>query len=201
MIRKLNAVMTGYATGGRPWELRDLDTLEVVQQGTGAWSVPINFTADEEFAVCPWDSYDDFPLRKVAMNSSFLNGNPKDNHYPVDAVKTDDGRLLGLWDNKIWDAESNQVILDGSNSALSPSEAMFLPGGKRLLSDGRTLWDLEIESPVMWRGLEWRGSIIGLLDISPDGNVIMVHSADGLDNHYLHLWRAPSWEEIEAAER
>ncbi len=200
VIRKLNAVMIGYAKGGRPWELRDLETLEVIQEGTGAWSLPVNFTADEEFVVCPWADHNLFPLRKVAMNSTFLSGNPKDDHYPVDVVKTHDGRLLGLWDGKIWDARRNEIILDQSNSALSASEAMFLPGGKRLLSVGRTLWDLEIESPVMWRGLEWRGSVIGLLDISPDGNVIMVHAADGPNNHYLHLWRAPSWEEIEAAE-
>ena len=200
VIHKLNAVMLLYPIEGRPWELRDLDTFEVVLEGEGAWSVPINFTDDEEWVVCPWPDADRFPLRKVEMNPRLMTGDAKDDHYPVDIVRTDDGRLIGLWKDKLWDANTGEVIVDGGNVAMSTYEAMFLPGGKRILSMGRTLWDMEIGTPVMRRGLEWRGSLIELPDISPDGNVIMVQSADGPRRHYLHLWRAPSWEEIEEAE-
>jgi WD40 repeat protein len=44
--------------------------------------------------------------------------------------------------------------------------------------------------------LSAEGSIFGLTRFSPDGNTLGTESSDGT----LNLWRAPSWEEINAAE-
>jgi hypothetical protein len=46
--------------------------------------------------------------------------------------------------------------------------------------------------------LPGEGSVFGFVSFSPDGNWLIARSS--LAGH-LHLWHAPSWEEIKAAER
>ena len=89
-----------------------------------------------------------------------------------------------------------KVIDDRTKSPIRIGvEATFLPGGRRLLSDGDaylTLCDSETAMPVMSQGLKH--------EISPDGNTIAVMSNDGEQECFIPFWRAPSWDEIEAAE-
>ena len=54
-----------------------------------------------------------------------------------------------------------------------------------------------MESHEKLLSLEGQGSLFEELAISPDGNVLAASNRRGV----LHFWRAPSWEEIEAAER
>jgi WD40 repeat protein len=58
-----------------------------------------------------------------------------------------------------------------------------------------TLHDMESHEKLL--SLEGRGSLFEALAFSPDGNVLAAWNRRGV----LHLWRAPSWAEIEAAER
>jgi WD40 repeat protein len=58
-----------------------------------------------------------------------------------------------------------------------------------------TLHDMESHEKLL--SLEGRGSLFEALAFSPDGNVLAACNSHGV----LHLWRAPSWAEIEAAER
>jgi len=63
--------------------------------------------------------------------------------------------------------------------------------GKRAI----TLWDIESQQEVVV--LEGEGSNSWRSESSPDGNVFGSENMKGI----LHLWRAPSWAEIQAAEK
>jgi WD40 repeat protein len=56
------------------------------------------------------------------------------------------------------------------------------------------LWDVDSWQELLT--LEGAGSLFDLTSFSPDGNAIGTLSGEGL----LNIWRAPSWEEINAAE-
>ena len=76
----------------------------------------------------------------------------------------------------------------------------FTPDGQRLaigLNGKRaiTLWDMESQQEVL--ALEGEGSNFWRSESSPDGNVLGSENMKGV----LHLWRAPSWAEIDAAEK
>ncbi len=57
------------------------------------------------------------------------------------------------------------------------------------------LWDMSTHRELMT--LPGRGSLFYFVGFSPDGQWL---AACGLEGK-LHLWQAPSWEEIEAAEK
>jgi WD40 repeat protein len=56
------------------------------------------------------------------------------------------------------------------------------------------IWDVDSHETVAT--LEGRGSLFVFAAFSPDGNTIGARNLKGV----LYLWRAPSWEEIEARE-
>ena len=69
-------------------------------------------------------------------------------------------------------------------------------GGLAAGGDGREavrLYDADSHLPVLT--LAARGSIFQRTAFSPDGTVLAASNEEG----ELHLWRAPSWAEIEAA--
>ena len=57
------------------------------------------------------------------------------------------------------------------------------------------LWDVAARRNVL--ALPGQGTGFGFVQFSPDGHALLAVNGDGL----LHLWRAPSWEEIAAAEK
>jgi len=79
--------------------------------------------------------------------------------------------------------------------------AAFSPDGRRLATGGGTgrdavkLWDLSTHRELMT--LPGQGSVFLFVVFSPDGRSLAACSKEGK----LHLWRAPSWAEIEAAEK
>jgi len=56
------------------------------------------------------------------------------------------------------------------------------------------LWDIATHRNVL--ALPGQGRGFYFVRFSPDGHALMAINSDGL----LHLWRAPSWAEIAAAE-
>ena len=75
------------------------------------------------------------------------------------------------------------------------------PDGRRLATVGTVaqdavkLWDLAARREVL--SLQGVGAIFGGLNFSPDGNTLAAVAMTGAAS----LWRAPSWEEIAAAEK
>ncbi len=119
------------------------------------------------------------------------------------ATLSPDGKLLavtsvfgyvGLWEwPSLREAGTLLGFLQGAHSV------RFSPDGRRLAagSNGREavkLWDLATQRELIT--LEGEGSIFSRLRFSPDGNVFGARNAAGI----VHLWRAPSFEEITAAE-
>jgi len=76
----------------------------------------------------------------------------------------------------------------------------FSPDGKRLAASSNAteafkLWDIDSRQELLT--LEGQGSRLNPAAFSPDGNALGAVSEQG----QLQIWRAPSWAEIEAAEK
>jgi len=103
--------------------------------------------------------------------------------------------IARLWDTAtLGEAATLRRFLLGAHSVA------FTPDGTRLAvsSTGREtikLWDVESHQEVLT--LETQESRFVFSAFSPDGKVLGSLSMEG----FLHLWPAPSWAEIEAAER
>jgi WD40 repeat protein len=115
------------------------------------------------------------------------------------AFSPDGTTLAVLYDSKLelWDAQT----LTSKDPPLSSGghSVRFSPDGLRVIASGdgknaMTIWDVNSREKVGI--LEGKGSIFRNADCSPDGSMM------GSANLYgaLHLWRAPSWAEIAAAE-
>ena len=119
-----------------------------------------------------------------------------------------DGKLLASASAdgtiKLWDpvTRTNLATMRGLSSP--HSVALFAPNGRRIATGHSSseqtknvvyLWDVATHRNLL--ALPGQGRGFGFVQFSPDGNALMAINADGL----LHLWRAPSWEEIEAAEK
>jgi WD40 repeat protein len=83
---------------------------------------------------------------------------------------------------------------------LGAHSVVFSPNGERLAITAGAgdaalhLWDVASWQDVLTLNAE--GSIFQSTQFSPDGNTIGTTSNDG----FLNVWRAPSWDEINAAE-
>jgi WD40 repeat protein len=78
--------------------------------------------------------------------------------------------------------------------ALSPDGRRAVTGGERP-RDAVKLWDLVARREVLTLRVE--GHYFHHVGFSPDGSTLAAVTLDGI----AHLWRAPTWEEIEAAEK
>jgi len=100
---------------------------------------------------------------------------------------------------KVWDTVTLREVASipawGVSVAFAPDGDRLAVGntGKRAI----TLWDIESQQQVLVLGGE--GSNFWKTQFSPDGNVL--GSLNMNREGALHIWRAPSWAEIEAAER
>lgn len=124
--------------------------------------------------------------------------------WSAGAVFSADSKLFALaqWSMgvRIWDTATLKQITRLTGFPFAVWSAAFSPDMKRVATanDGREtikLWDLKSGEQLVT--LEWRGSMPEGLGFSPDGNVLVAHNA----RNVLTLWQAPSWAEIEAAEK
>jgi WD40 repeat protein len=80
------------------------------------------------------------------------------------------------------------------------SHAEFSPDASRLLgashgTEAIKIWETDQYQNLLT--LEAEGHFFSEIRFSPDGTILGARSGPGV----LHLWRAPSWQEIEAAEQ
>ena len=98
------------------------------------------------------------------------------------------------WDTASWREEATlNGFLNGVNSVA------FSPDGQRLAAGSGKQQALSLWDTVSWQNvltLEGQGAGFNKTAFSPDGNAIGSLNVDG----NLHIWRAPSWAEIDTAE-
>ncbi len=100
----------------------------------------------------------------------------------------------------LWDPSSFQLIVSFKGHMQGAHGVAFSPEGRRLATGGGgreavKLWDLSTRRELT--ALPGQGSVFQLVAFSPDGRWLIACNREG----QLHLWRAPSWEEIEAVEK
>ena len=120
-----------------------------------------------------------------------------------------DGKLLaaasGHGFTRIWDAATLQERATLRGFLQGVGSVAFSPDSRRLVttSDGKEaikLWDVASHEELLT--LEGQGSMFAVTAFSPDGAVLGTMNSPGDSKRgVLHLWRAPSWAEIEAAEK
>jgi len=122
----------------------------------------------------------------------------------ADAAFSPNGRLFAgaNWGGfaRLWETATQREVSSFRGFVGGVHSVAFSPDGKRMAtgSDGKQavkLWDLESYQELLT--LEGKGSEFLSSAFSPDGNVLGSMNDHGL----LHLWRAPSWADIEAAEK
>ena len=122
----------------------------------------------------------------------------------VGAAFSPDSKLFALAGSSrevlIWDTATLKQIARFTGFPFAVRSAAFSPDMKRVATanNGREtikVWDLKSEEQLVT--LEWQGSMPDMLGFSPDGNVLAALNM----HNVLTLWRAPSWAEIEAAEK
>ena len=122
-----------------------------------------------------------------------------------DAAISPDGKLLAATGEhgfaKLWETATFQEVgppLQGARQAVF--SVAFSPDNKRLAIgssgiEAIKLWDVGSQEELLT--LDGQGSRFRRTAFSPDGNVLGSMNEKGV----LHLWRAASWAEIEAAEK
>ena len=103
---------------------------------------------------------------------------------------------------EVWDSNSGKKLYE-NKSDFTPTAIAFSRDGRRIVTGHSSsqqtlnvvyLWDVATHRNVV--ALPGQGRGFTFVQFSPDGHALMAINSDGL----LHLWRAPSWEEIAAAE-
>jgi WD40 repeat protein len=121
----------------------------------------------------------------------------------VGAAFTPDGNTLATGGEegtaKLWDVATLREIGTLKGHLRSIHALDISPDGLRLATAGGgdetlKLWDLRTHQELIT--LSGEGSMMNRLLFSPDGNKLV-----GLNNEgRLHIWRAPTWEEVRTAE-
>jgi WD40 repeat protein len=101
----------------------------------------------------------------------------------------------------LWDVFARHELATLRGHLGSVWGTAFSPDGRRLATGGSgakdavKLWDLATQREIL--SLEGEGEFFFHVAFSPDGSTVTATSFTGV----AHLWRAPSWEDIEAAEQ
>ncbi len=86
-------------------------------------------------------------------------------------------------------------VLLGVHSVAFSGDGKRLAIGSGKNEEALKLWNTESWQEVLT--LEGQGSMFWSTVFSPDGNAILAGNHTGI----VHIWRAPSWEEINAEEK
>jgi WD40 repeat protein len=123
---------------------------------------------------------------------------------PWEATFSPDGKLFAVASTlgfaRVWETGTLREMATFRDFLLGVHSVAFSPDGKRLAtgSNGQEaikLWDMKSHQELI--ALEGQGSIFHSSAFSPDGDLLGSSNLNGV----LHLWRAPSWAQIAAAEK
>jgi WD40 repeat protein len=109
-------------------------------------------------------------------------------------ITSGDDDQVRFWDVAArWELGPYPGLAGGYGAAFSADGRRLVtgPGGR----DAVKLWDLATRRELL--SLHAQGQYFFGFGFAPDGDTLMAISLDG----HVHLWRAPSWEEIGAAEQ
>jgi WD40 repeat protein len=148
--------------------------------------------------------YGDGSIKLIDFPNGEQRNVPINHQGPVTGLLfTPDGRKLisSSLDRstRIWDVSAGRESatlhgLVGFAIALTPDGRRLATGGE-LPESAVKLWNPVTGREVL--SLPGRGEFFGQVVFSPDGSLLAAISLSGIAN----LWRAPPWEEIEAAEQ
>jgi len=102
---------------------------------------------------------------------------------------------------RLWDVSARRELATLRGHPGMVCSAALSPDGRRAATGGSSprdvvkLWDLVAHRELL--SLQGEGQYFLHVAFSPDGNTLAAVSLDGI----AHLWRAPSWAEIETAEK
>jgi WD40 repeat protein len=103
-------------------------------------------------------------------------------------------------DVEIWNLQRSERMTSLRSHASVPVCVAFSPDGRRLCSS-----TIGHESIRLWDTTSWEetanlnidgGAVVPAVRFLPDGNTLVAIDR----SQRIHMWRAPSWEEIDAAE-
>jgi WD40 repeat protein len=143
-----------------------------------------------------WNSASGKLLTATPAHRNFIGGAAFSPNGTQAASVAEDGTVA------VWDVSSFKPITTFKGHMQGAHGVAFSPDGRRLATGGGSgrdaikLWDLATYRELVT--LSGQGNLFSFVSFSPDGNWIAAGSAfEG----QLNLWRAPSWEEIAAAEK
>jgi WD40 repeat protein/serine/threonine protein kinase len=175
------------------WDLkRYLIPFDYIQSSSSAGGL-LAFKADNDshIQICPVDDLNNCAQVVCPARAAAIALSP-DGKTVVAACEN--GALL-LWDTRTLDSLGNlRGVLLGLHSVA------FSPDGRRIVagSNGKEaikIWDADSREDLAT--LEGKGSVFRNVCLSADGNLIAARNWNGI----LHVWRAPSWDEIKSSEQ
>jgi WD40 repeat protein len=183
------------------WEIATGAELRRTQLAPHQWPTRITFKPDEREVVVFHPEGDHRRVDLVTWREMPLALNIREN---IRGVFSPDGRLLvaatTLGYARVWATDSWHEVATLSGFMLAVTGVQFSNDGRRIVTTGWTneaalVWD--VASFDLMLTLRVPKGALSRANFSPDDNVLGAVDAQSV----LHFWRAPSWEEIAAAER
>jgi len=169
-------------------------------QGPGPWVVS-TFSMDEKLCFM-------IGQEGAGRLRDMATGRETDQRLDISEIETaafsPDARLFAATSSlgyaRLWETATCRELATFGGFLMGTHSMAFSPDGGRLAigSDGSEavkVWDVQSRQELLT--LEGQGSSFIPSAFSPDGNVIGSLNR----RHQLHLWRAPSWAQIEAVEK
>ena len=186
-------------TGG--FQIRDLSSGSLVRSWPGPGSLsdygPCSVSVDEKLCLM----FEGGLLREIPtgnMLADLETSNVDDSAFSPDGKLFAAASFIGF--ARLWETQTRREVATLSGFRGGAHSVAFSPDSARLAvgsdgNEGIKLWDTQSRMEVL--ALHSQGGVLFRSAFSPDGNLLGAMNKLGA----LQVWRAPSWAEIEAAEK
>jgi WD40 repeat protein len=193
------------------------------------YTATVRIWRTNDWAIVPWGGTQSSNLYSVDLSSDdrllatgyadgevrlgpFLSGEPGTtilNHRRavIALVFSPDGHVLASasedGDVRLWNVVAGRELLPPLRGHFAAYSAAFSPDGRRLATGGGLakdavkLWDIATQREILTLQTQGDGDPFFQIACSPDESTLAATSFTGV----THIWHAPSWQEIEAAEK